>query len=99
MTLEEIRQAIDELDAAIIELLAQRSFFVCEAAGLKKDAAAVRDTARVAQVLAGVREQAEKSGLEPDIAERIYREIISSFVDYEMKTALPGLCNGAGNSG
>lgn len=84
MTLEKIRKEIDRIDTEIIDLLAQRSLFVDEAVKYKKDEQGVRDTGRVEKVISGVREKAEEAGLEPDLAERIYRGIIAAFIDQEL---------------
>jgi isochorismate pyruvate lyase len=84
MDLNEIRTKIDSIDSAIIHLLAQRSHLVSAAGKLKKNEHGVRDQKRVEQVIEKVRAKAEDAGLDPEIAETIYRTIIGSFIEKEL---------------
>lgn len=83
--LDDIRQQIDAIDSEIIRLLAQRSGLVSEAGKLKKSEAEVRATERVEKVLDNVKKKAATSGLDPLIAEKIYRTIIECFINKEMR--------------
>lgn len=85
MEIEEIRQEIDKIDTEIIKLLSKRSSLVTAAGKLKKDEQGVRDPKRVEQVINKVKSKAAEAGLDPDIAEKIYRTIISCFVAKELK--------------
>ena len=85
MDLNEIRTGIDEIDSDIIKLLSQRSALVSEAGKLKKSASAVRDQERVEKVINKIKQVAAKEGLDPMIAEKIYRNIIDCFINMEMK--------------
>lgn len=78
-----IRAEIDELDDAIVRLLARREGLVRRVAPLKADRAAVRAPDRVAQVVARVRALAAEAGADPDVIERIYRGMILAFIDME----------------
>ena len=49
-SLEDVRQRIDEIDRAMVELIARRGGFVAQAARFKKDSADIRAPARVEQV-------------------------------------------------
>ncbi|MEU7614034.1 chorismate mutase [Micromonospora sp. NPDC049204] len=81
--LTDIRAQIDELDAALVGLLARREALVRRAAPLKSDRQAVRAPDRVAQVVARVRTLADDAGADPDLIERIYRGMIQAFIDME----------------
>ncbi|MEU7750252.1 chorismate mutase [Micromonospora sp. NPDC049101] len=81
--LADIRAQIDELDAALVGLLARREALVRRAAPLKSDTQAVRAPDRVAQVVARVRALADEAGADPDLIERIYRAMIQAFIDME----------------
>ncbi len=85
MTHEEIRREIDEIDSQIIGLLSERGRFVTAAGRLKKDEQGVRDPKRVEQVIERVKLKANAAGLDPGIAETIYRAIIGCFVGKEMQ--------------
>ncbi len=84
MDLKEIRSEIDRVDNEIITLLSKRSAFVAAAGALKKDEQRVRDPARVEQVIDKVRTKAASAGLDPAIAEEIYRTISGCFVRKEL---------------
>ena len=85
MELKEIRQEIDRIDTKIIGLLSKRAKLVIKAGKLKKDEQGVRDPKRVEQVINKVKLKAAEVGLDPYIAEQIYRAIISCFIDRELK--------------
>lgn len=85
MELEEIRSAIDRIDTEIIGLLSKRSKLVSDASKLKKDEQAVRGPERVEQVINMVKQKAVETGLDPLIAEKIYRNIIDCFINKEIR--------------
>ncbi len=85
MELAEIRHRIDDIDSSIIKLLAQRSRLVSETGKLKKSEDDVRAEDRVEKVINNVREKSASVGLDPLIAEKIYRTIIDCFINKEMK--------------
>ena len=82
--LDEVRTNIDEIDDKIIRLIAQRSDYVRQASSFKKTEDGVKAPARVEAVIQKVREKAEEYGANPDMVERLYREMISSFINLEM---------------
>ncbi len=85
MDLTRIRKNIDDIDNMIITLLAKRSDMVSAAGRLKKNDAAVRDPRRVDQVIEKVRAKAIEKGLDPEIAESVYRTVILCFIDKELR--------------
>ena len=83
--IEQVRTAIDNIDGQLISLLAERQGFVVRAGEVKagqgiRDA---HDPERVASVLRARREQALEAGLDPEVAERIWKALIAAFTDYE----------------
>lgn len=84
MELVEIRRQIDDIDSSIIKLLVQRSTLVSEAGKLKKNENEVRAADRVEKVINNVKEKAASAGLDPLIAENIYRTIIDCFINKEL---------------
>ena len=51
----------------------------------KKDTHEVRDKDRVDKVIMKIKLKAEKAGLDPNIAESIYRNTINCFIQKELK--------------
>jgi isochorismate pyruvate lyase len=85
MNLDEIRQRIDSIDSEIIDSLSKRAELVSAAGRLKKDERGVRDPKRVEQVIEKVRTKASAAGLDPAIAEEIYRTILGCFIGKELR--------------
>lgn len=83
-SLAEVRAGIDVIDSELVRLLAQRQGLVRAAASFKADDRAVRAPDRVEQVIASVRERALGAGLEPAVAEAVWRAMIGAFIDFEL---------------
>jgi isochorismate pyruvate lyase len=83
-SLDEIRDRIDAVDRQIVKLVAERRGYVLQAAAFKRTGADVRAPARVEQVIAKVRALACEDGVEPELVEALYREMIARFVDLEL---------------
>lgn len=81
----DIRQAIDTLDQQVITTWALRFEYVKAAAKFKTDATAVRAPERFAAMLAQRRQWASENGLNPDVIEGIYRDLVNYFIAEELK--------------
>ena len=76
--LNELRKQIDDIDAAIIELLAQRMEVCREVATLKSQTnTAVIQPQRVREVLTTRRQWAIDNDVDPDFAEQLFRILLS----------------------
>lgn len=84
LSLAEIRERIDALDAELVELLAHRQTLVRAAAGHKRDEQGVRAPDRAERVIATARAKAESAGLSPDVAEAVWRAMVGAFIDLEL---------------
>lgn len=84
-SMEELRLAIDALDQELVTLLARRQLYIERAAVLKRERHAVRDEARIEQVVAKVLAEAKKAGLSKDIAEPVWRTLIERSIAHELK--------------
>ena len=83
-SLEEVRSNIDRIDNEIIKLISERSDYVKQASAFKKSEDGVKAPNRVEAVINKVRSKAEEYGANPDMVEKLYREMISSFINMEM---------------
>ena len=81
--MDQLRAAIDTLDAALVRLLARRQGYIERAAVLKKDRATVRDDARIEDVVQKVVAEAKAAGLSPAIAESVWRVLIERSIAHE----------------
>lgn len=82
--LPRLRTRIDTLDARLIALLAERSRLIDEAARIKaRESLPARIESRVEEVAHNSRRLAEAEGLDPDLAERIWRLMMEHFIAQE----------------
>jgi chorismate mutase/prephenate dehydrogenase len=79
MTLEQLRQQLDQLDGELLALIARRQSIAREVAAAKRATGyPTRDYQREREVILGVRQRAEKLGLPGDLAEKVLRLLIRS---------------------
>lgn len=88
-SLEQARDRIDQLDQELIEMIATRQFYIDQAVRFKRTAEDVQSPERVQQVINKVREQAIQLHTDPDLVEKIYREMIQHFIQRELKEIRP----------
>jgi isochorismate pyruvate lyase len=84
-TMAEVRAGVDALDRALVELLARRQGYMDAAARIKTERAAVRDPARVEEVVERVKAHADRVGLSHAIAEPVWRLLIERSIAHELE--------------
>ena len=76
-TMTEVRAEIDRIDAALVALLAERATYIDRASELKPALGLpARIDERVEDVVAKVRATAMGRGVDPDLAEGLWRRLI-----------------------
>ena len=88
-SLEQVRDRIDQLDQELIELIATRQFYVDQAVRFKRTTHDVQSPERVEDVIKKVRGAAQDQGVDPNLIEHIYREMIHHFIQRELKELRP----------
>lgn len=88
-SLEHARAQIDEIDTLLIELISARQFYVDQAVRFKRTVQDVQSPERVEDVIKKVRESAQAQGLDPNLIENIYREMMQHFIKRELKEIRP----------
>lgn len=83
-SLEEVRDNVDRIDRQMIALLAERGGYVKQAARFKKTTEDVKAPQRVEQVISKVKELCKEFGANPLVAEKVYRTMISAFIEDEL---------------
>ena len=81
----EVRDQIDRLDRALVKLLSERQRYIERAAKIKADHAAIRDEARIEDVIAKVLAEARMAGLSAEIAEPVWRALVERSIALEFK--------------
>jgi isochorismate pyruvate lyase len=82
-TMDEVRAEIDRIDAALVDLVAERFGFVERAWQLKSRPEEATVPWRIQQVIDRVRAKAKERGLPPELAEALWRQMIGWFIQYE----------------
>lgn len=75
--MNELRQAIDQIDRDLMQMLVRRMGYIDRAIELKPaENMPARVTSRVEEVAQNARENAQTAGFDPDLAEQIWRGMI-----------------------
>lgn len=83
--MKDVRAGVDEIDRMLVTLIARRQGYMDAAARIKQSRETVRDEARIRDVLAKVRAEAERQGLSWAIAEPVWREMMERCIAYEFE--------------
>ncbi|MDP8932719.1 MAG: isochorismate lyase [Cyanobacteriota bacterium] len=83
--IHEVREEIDIIDREVIDALSKRFQYVIAAARFKTSEASVRSFDRFHDMLQKRREWAQESGLNPDVVENIYRDLVNYSIEEELK--------------
>ena len=81
--MSQVRAEIDRIDAALVDLIAERFAYVDRAWQLKTNPGDAVVPWRIQQVIDKVRAHAGERNLPPQLAEALWRQMIGWFVQYE----------------
>jgi isochorismate pyruvate lyase len=84
-SMADIRVEIDRLDRQIVALLGQRFSYVKAASKFKTSETTVRAPERLQSMLQQRRTWAEEEGLNADVIEKMYQDLVNHFIDEEMQ--------------
>lgn len=96
-SMDEVRAEIDRIDAALVDLVAERFGYVERAWHFKTRPEEATVPWRIQQVIERVRARAAERGVPPELAEALWRQMIGWFVQYE-EEKLSGRKGGQGGS-
>ena len=88
-SLQQARDKIDQIDVALIELIASRQFYVDQVMRHKQTVDDVQSPQRVKEVIEKVRALAVQHAVDPDMVERLYHDMIQHFIQRELKEFRP----------
>lgn len=83
--MEQVRHAVDSIDAELVGLLAERMRFMDAAARIKPRREDVRDEARKAAVIAHVRQLAQDLGIDPGVIGSIWNQLVEASIAHELE--------------
>jgi isochorismate pyruvate lyase len=81
----DIRAEIDRLDRQVVALLGQCFAYVKAASKFKTSETTVRAPERLQSMLQQRRVWAEEEGLDADVVEKMYQDLVNHFIDEEME--------------
>ncbi len=84
-SMTDVRKGVDALDRELVRLLVIRQGYMDAAARIKQDRDAVYDADRIEDVISKVLETARSEGLNPDIAEPVWRKLIERCIAHEFE--------------
>ena len=83
--LNKIRLKLDKLDNSLIKLIKQRTNLVNQVLKLKDKKNEIIDNKRIKKILKNVRKKSLANKIDPKITNRIWKNMIWSYIDYEKR--------------
>ena len=83
--LNKLRSQLDKLDNSFIKLLQKRTQLVKKVLELKDRKNQIVDKKRIKFILSQIRKKSLKNKIDPKITNRIWKNIIWSYIDYEKR--------------
>ena len=83
--LSKIRFELDKLDNSLIKIIKKRTNLVKKVLELKDKKNQIVDKKRIKAILKNIRKKSLKNNIDPKITNRIWKNMIWSFIDYERR--------------
>jgi len=83
--LERIRLQLDKLDNSLIKIIKKRTNLVKKVLKLKEKKNQIIDNKRIRIILKNVRKKSISNKIDPKITNRIWKNMIWSYIDYERR--------------
>ncbi len=83
--LTKLRKSLDKLDNSFIQLIKKRTALVKQVLKLKESKNEIIDRKRIKFILNQIRKKSLKNNIDPKITNRIWRNMIYSYIDYERR--------------
>ena len=80
-----LRKKLDQVDNKLLNLLKIRSSYVKNVLSLKEFKKEIIDKKRIKIILKNIKSKSLKKGIDPKISNRIWKNMIYAFVDYEYR--------------
>ena len=83
--LNKLRKNLDKLDNSFIKLVKKRTEIVKQVLKLKENKSQIVDKKRIKYILNQIRKKSIKKKIDPRITNRIWKNMILSYIDYEKR--------------
>ena len=81
----EVREGVDAVDHALVDLLVRRFGYMDAAARIKPERGEVRDEPRKAAVIDAAAERAAAAGLPENVIRDLWEQLVESSIAYELE--------------
>ena len=83
--LSKIRSELDKLDNKLIIIIKKRTNLVKKVLALKDKKSQIVDQQRIKLILRNIRKKSVKNNIDPKITNKIWRNMISAYIDFERR--------------
>ena len=83
--LKKLRKSLDKLDNTFIKLVKKRTSIIKQVLKLKENKNQIVDKKRIKFILTQVKKKSIKNKIDPKITNRIWKNMILSYIDYERR--------------
>ena len=83
--LDIIRKKLDQIDNQLLEIIKKRTLLVNEVIKLKENKSEIVDQKRITSILKNIKIKSIKKNIDPKITNRIWKNMIWSYINYERK--------------
>ena len=83
--LNKIRSQLDKLDNILIKVIKKRTNLVKKVLNLKEKKNQIVDKKRIKIILKNVRKKSLKHNIDPKITQKIWKNMISAYIDFEKR--------------
>tara|TARA_X000001036_G_scaffold323983_1_gene302458 strand:- start:843 stop:1133 length:291 start_codon:yes stop_codon:yes gene_type:complete len=83
--LSKIRSELDKLDNSLIKIIKKRTYLVKKVLALKDKKNQIVDQKRISKILKSIKKKSLKNNIDPKITNRIWKNMIWSYIDYERR--------------
>ena len=80
-----LRKKLDSLDNKLIKLIKQRTNIVSDVLKLKTHKYEIVDKKRISIILKNIKNKSIKNKIDPQITSRIWKNMISAYIDFERR--------------
>ena len=83
--LNKLRKRLDKVDIHLLKIIKIRSEIVKKVLSLKENKSEIIDQPRIKKILNKIKKESIKKKVDPKITNRIWKNMIWSFIDYEKR--------------
>ena len=80
-----LRKKLDKLDSGLLKIIQERTEIVKKVLSLKSSKKEIVDKKRISTILKKIRKESIKKKIDPKITNRIWKNMIWSYIDFEKR--------------